>query len=149
MSTSTFLTTSLLLLLLHLSLHPSPASSQFLYSNNLFTPPLPPTLAGLPSPLLLNISFPRPEGQRWFWMFLSSKVQAFGTAVPLTFSFHGYGGTATSSMVGNGLQAAAEAGGWAAIAGQGTLGPSPTPSPYPQYGSVSSLSTPASVERNA
>ena len=145
MSTSTCFASFLFLLLLHLALHPTPVrsaftrsplpttslqtTSQFLYSpsTGAFTPPLPSSRSGLPSPLVLNISFPRPEGTRWFYLFLSSNVQPSPTlSVPLTFSFHGYGGTAASALVGSGVQAAADAAGWAVISGQGTLGPSPT-----------------------
>ena len=144
MSASSCLSSLLLLLLLQLVLHPTPVqsaaddfplpttslqtTSDLFYdpTTGAFSPPLLTSRVDLPSPFLFNVSFVRPEGVRWFYLFLSSKVVASSTqSVPLTFSFHGYGGTAASALQGSGVMAAADAAGWAVIAGQGTLGPSP------------------------
>ena len=93
-------------------------------SSGSFSPALPSSLSALPSPFLVNVSFTRPEGVRWFYLFLSSKaVSAAPVTVPLTFHFHGY-----TSNAGEGLyfdQASIEAAGWVLISGQGTLGPRP------------------------
>ena len=104
----------------------APAVPHFLYDAGAgsFSPALPASLSDLPRPMIVNVSFARPEGERWFYLFLSSKaVAAAPLAVPLTFHFHGYTSPAVEGLVLD--QAAIEAAGWALIAGQGSEGPRP------------------------
>ena len=79
----------------------------------------------LPGPV--NVSFPHPEGERWFLLYVSSKAlsaaAANPTAIPLTFWFHGYTRYATDGLPR--LLPGVEQLGWAIILGQGTLGPNP------------------------
>ena len=105
---------------------PAQATPSFSYdsASGSFSPPLPASRSDLPSPFLVNVSFSRPEGVRWFYLFVSSKaVSAAPVTVPLTFHFHGYTSSAAEGLYLD--QASIEAGGWVLISGQGTLGPRP------------------------
>ena len=102
-----------------------PTSSLFNYdpSTHVFDAPLP-----LRAPLgPLNVTFQRPEGLRWFYLYVSSLALNASLqgplTIPLLYHWHGYG-----SSAGEGLavaQAGVEAGGWALISGSGTFGPQP------------------------
>jgi hypothetical protein len=68
---------------------------------------------------LLNISFDRPEGTRWFYLYVPQSLMNSKTPVPLVFYFHGFTGDATNGL---GAIPEVESFGYVLISGEGTPG---------------------------
>jgi hypothetical protein len=68
---------------------------------------------------LLNISFDRPEGTRWFYLYVPQSLMNSKVPVPLVFYFHGYGGDATNGL---GAMPYVDSAGYVLISGQGVPG---------------------------
>jgi hypothetical protein len=78
--------------------------------------PIGSTAAPMP---VLNISFPRPEGTRWFYLYVPQSLMNSKTPVPLVFYFHGFTGDATNGL---GAIPEVESFGYVLISGEGTPG---------------------------
>ena len=68
---------------------------------------------------LLNVSFMRPEGVRWYYLYVPQSLMNSAAPVPLTFFFHGFTGAADNAL---GTLPNMETFGYVLISGQGVPG---------------------------